>query len=111
MIMMRRPSWAAVFGLRQHLRQSLWAVPLLGTAVGAALAVADLRLEGQIPLPAGWSYSAATATALLSAVAGQGAEDPGFALAPFEGWWNASPAGCADPESQTYVRCPERRPG
>ncbi len=69
MIMMRRPSWAAVFGLRQHLRQSLWAVPLLGTAVGAALAVADLRLEGQIPLPAGWSYSAATATALLSAVA------------------------------------------
>src|SRR4051795_7630747 len=67
---MRRPSWAAVFGTRQHLRQSLWAMPLLGTFVGAGLAVADLKLEGTIPLPAGWSYSAATASTLLSAVAG-----------------------------------------
>src|SRR3954452_11525786 len=67
---MRRPSWAAVFGARQHLRQSLWAIPLLGTLVGAGLAVVDLRLEGTVPLPAGWSYSASTASALLSAVAG-----------------------------------------
>src|SRR3954452_11463682 len=67
---MRRPSWAAVFGARQHLRQSLWAIPLLGTLVGAGLAVVDLRLEGKVPLPAGWSYSASTASALLSAVAG-----------------------------------------
>ena len=65
---MRRPSWGAVFGLRQHLRQSLWAVPLLGTALGAGLAIADLKLESQFSLP-GWSYSASTASALLSAVA------------------------------------------
>jgi uncharacterized membrane protein len=67
---MWRPSWAAVFGARQHLRQSLWAMPLVGTVVGTGLAVADLRLEGRVPLPAGWSYSASTASALLSAVAG-----------------------------------------
>jgi uncharacterized membrane protein len=67
---MRWPSWAARFGVRQHLRQSLWAVPLLGTALGIGLAVLDLKLEGKVPLPAGWSYSASTASALLSAVAG-----------------------------------------
>jgi uncharacterized membrane protein len=66
---MWRPSWAAVFGLRQHLRQSLWAVPLLGTVVGSGLAVVDLLLEGRVALPPGWSYSASTASALLSAVA------------------------------------------
>jgi len=57
------------------------------------------------------ALSSLAGAALLSAVAGQGAEDPGFALAPFEGWWNASPAGCADADRQTCVRCPERRPG
>ncbi|MDX6302928.1 MAG: hypothetical protein QOF53_4142 [Nocardioidaceae bacterium] len=67
--MVRGPSWAARFGLRQHLRQSLWAVPLLGTVIGIGLAYLDLRLEGRIPLPPGWSYSASTASALLSAVA------------------------------------------
>jgi len=66
---MRGPSWAAVFGVRQHLRQSLWAVPLLGTALGAGLAVLDLELEGTVQLPDNWSYSASTASALLSAVA------------------------------------------
>src|SRR3954469_23776336 len=66
---MRGPSWAALFGARQHLRQSLWAVPLLGTLLGVVLAKVDLRLEGTVPLPAGWSYSASTASALLTAVA------------------------------------------
>ena len=62
-------SWAARFQLRQYLRQSLWAVPLLGTIVGAGLAVADLGLEHQGYLPRGWTYSAETAASLLSAVA------------------------------------------
>src|SRR3954466_10246255 len=66
---MQGPSWAVVFGVRQHLRQSLWAVPLLGTALGAGLAIVDLELEGTVPLPDNWSYSASTASALLSAVA------------------------------------------
>ncbi len=61
-------SWAAVFRARQHLRQSLWAVPLVGAVGGLLLASLDLRLEGRVPLPAGWSYSASTASAVLSAV-------------------------------------------
>jgi uncharacterized membrane protein len=63
-------SWAAVFQMRQHLRQSLWAVPVLGALVGAGLAWVDLGLEGQLALPAEWSYSASTAGTLLATVAG-----------------------------------------
>ena len=63
-------SWAARFQLRQYVRQSLWVVPLLGTVAGALLAAVDLRLEGKVPLPDGWTYSASTAGSLLSAVAG-----------------------------------------
>lgn len=63
-------SWAARFQLRQHVRQSLWAVPLVGTLVGGALAAVDLALEARVTLPGGWTYSASTAGNLLSAVAG-----------------------------------------
>ena len=63
-------SWAVRFQLRQHLRQSLWAVPLVGAAVGAALAITDRWLEDRVSLPPGWSYSASTATSVLSTVSG-----------------------------------------
>jgi uncharacterized membrane protein len=62
-------SWAAIFQFRQHLRQSLWAVPLLGTAAGAGLARTDLWLEGQLTLPPGWTYSAGTASTVLATIA------------------------------------------
>ena len=62
-------SWAAKFRFRQHMRQSLWAVPLVGTLVGLALAGLDLWLEPKIDLPAEWTYSASTAISLLTAVA------------------------------------------
>jgi uncharacterized membrane protein len=63
-------SWAVRFQLRQHLRQSLWAVPLVGAAVGAVLAITDRWLEDRVSLPPGWSYSASTATSVLSTVSG-----------------------------------------
>jgi uncharacterized membrane protein len=62
-------SWATFFQLRQHLRQSLWAVPLLGTAAGAGLARVDLWLEGRLTLPPSWSYSAGTASTVLATIA------------------------------------------
>lgn len=62
-------SWAAIFELRQRLRQSLWVIPLLGTVVGVGAAQLDLLLEGRISMPTTWAYSASTASALLSAVA------------------------------------------
>lgn len=63
-------TWAARFQLRQHFRQSLWAVPLLGAIVGAALAVVDLGLEARVTMPASWSYSPSTASSVLTTVSG-----------------------------------------
>ena len=63
-------SWAARFQLRQHFRQSLWAVPLLGAIAGAALAVIDLGVEARVTMPASWSYSPATANSVLTTVSG-----------------------------------------
>lgn len=63
-------SWAARFQLRQHFRQSLWAVPLLGAIAGAALAVIDLGVEARVTMPASWSYSPATASSVLTTVSG-----------------------------------------
>lgn len=63
-------SWAARFRLRQHFRQSLWAVPLLGAIAGAALAVIDLGVEARVTMPASWSYSPSTASSVLTTVSG-----------------------------------------
>jgi uncharacterized membrane protein len=62
-------SWATFFQLRQHLRQSLWAVPLLGTVAGAGLARVDLWLDGRLTLPPGWTYSTGTASTVLATIA------------------------------------------
>ena len=63
-------TWATGFRIRQHFRQSLWAVPLLGAVAGGALAVADLEMESRVTLPGEWSYSASAATGLLTTVSG-----------------------------------------
>ena len=62
-------SWSAAFQFRQHMRQSLWAVPLVGTLVGLALAGLDLWLEPRVDMPTGWTYSANAASSILTAVA------------------------------------------
>lgn len=63
-------SFSAGFQLRQHVRQSLWVVPLIGTLAGAALAGVDLWVEDQITMSGAWTYSPSTAAGVLSAVAG-----------------------------------------
>src|SRR3954471_9150534 len=62
-------SWSADFRFRQHLRQSLWAVPLVGTLIGLALASLDLWLEPRVHLAPEWTYSASAASSILTAVA------------------------------------------
>jgi uncharacterized membrane protein len=63
-------SWAGRFQVRQHLRQSLWAVPLLGAVAGSLLAVIDIWAESRVTLPEHWTYSASTASSVLATVSG-----------------------------------------
>ena len=63
-------SFSAGFQLRQHVRQSLWVVPVAGTVAGLALAGFDLWLEDRFTFSGAWSYSPSTAAGVLSAVAG-----------------------------------------
>lgn len=62
--------WAGFFQLRQHVRESLWAVPLVGGVAGVLMSQVDLWLEGRLQLPPDWSYSSDTASSVLAAIAG-----------------------------------------
>ena len=72
-------SWSARFRLRQHLKGSLWALPLLGGILGAILGDSGRLLEGVDP-PVNWTYSASTATTVLAAIVGAMVALTGFAL-------------------------------
>ena len=63
-------SWGIVFRLRQQLKGSLYALPVLGALLGPVLGQLTLWLDGSVQLPEAWSYSAATATAVLSVLVG-----------------------------------------
>jgi hypothetical protein len=63
-------SWGIAFRLRQQLKGSLYALPVLGALLGPVLGQLTLWLDGSVQLPEAWSYSAATATAVLSVLVG-----------------------------------------
>jgi uncharacterized membrane protein len=63
-------SWARRFQLRQFIKGSLWFVPLLGAVLGAILGSADTWHDTAVRLPAGWQYSADTASGLLTTIIG-----------------------------------------
>jgi uncharacterized membrane protein len=63
-----RSTWAGRFRVRQYVKGSLWLLPLLGALVGAALGAADGVVEGHLTLPAEWTYSASTASGVLTAI-------------------------------------------
>src|SRR5689334_1027905 len=58
-------SWSARYRLAESVRESLWAAPLAGGAVGAALGAGVASLDVALP----WTYSAAAASAVLAALA------------------------------------------
>ncbi len=63
-------SWAARFRRRQYVKGSLWVLPLLGAVFGILLAQFVLWLDGTAHVPAGWHYSATTASGVLSSITG-----------------------------------------
>jgi uncharacterized membrane protein len=73
-------SWAAKFGIRQYLRGSLWILPLLGGVLGALLGEAAVLADKSVELPASWTYSASTASTVLSAIVGAMAALTGFVV-------------------------------
>lgn len=63
-------SWAARFRTRQYLKGSLWVLPLLGAVLGTLLAQLVLWIDGTAHVPAGWHYSATTASTVLASITG-----------------------------------------
>jgi uncharacterized membrane protein len=63
-------SWGFTFRLRQFLKGSLWVVPLCAAIAGPLLGVLDHWVDRTIDVPAAWSYSASTATGVLTVLIG-----------------------------------------
>ena len=61
---------AARFALGQYVKGSLWVLPLLGGVFGGLLAQGTLVLDSAVRLPAGWNYTASTASGVLTAIVG-----------------------------------------
>src|SRR5690349_20024389 len=73
-------SWAKRFRRREHLRESLWFVPLLAALAGPIVAEACVRFEGEVSLPPPWQYSATTASTVLTAIVGAMVALTGFVV-------------------------------
>jgi len=73
-------TWGIGFRIRQYVKGSLWLVPLIGGLIGILLAETSLWLDANLGVPTEWQYSAATATAVLSAIIGAVAALTGFVV-------------------------------
>jgi uncharacterized membrane protein len=73
-------SWATRFRLRQYLTGSLWVVPLIGAVLGVVLGSVDVVVDRSIHLPTEFTYSASTASTVLSSIVGGAAALTGFVV-------------------------------
>ncbi len=73
-------SWSFKFRVRQYLAGSLWVVPLVGAVLGVTVGSLDALLNDPINLPPALTYSASTASTLLSAIVGATAALTGFVV-------------------------------
>lgn len=65
-----RRGWGAWFRAREYVGDSLWVLPLACTALGALLALGSSWLDDHVTVPRGLQYTPATATTVLSTIAG-----------------------------------------
>jgi uncharacterized membrane protein len=73
-------SWAKGFRIRQYLSGSLWIMPLVGGLLGVLLGSLESLINQSVHLPTGLTYSASTASTLLSAIVGATAALTGFVV-------------------------------
>lgn len=73
-------SWAGRFRLRQHLRGSLWVLPLAGGVTGVLLGLGDVLGDKALSLPESLTYSPSTASTVLSVIVGATASLTGFVV-------------------------------
>ena len=73
-------SWERRFRVRQHLKGSLWVVPLVGAGLGVALSYASVALDNDVSVPSGWDYSPGTALSVLTTVVAATAALTGFVV-------------------------------
>jgi uncharacterized membrane protein len=73
-------SWARRFGIRQHVRGSLWVLPLFGGMAGVLLGILDVQVDQSVNLPPSWTYSSSTASTLLTTIVGAMAALTGFVV-------------------------------
>ena len=73
-------SWARRFSVRQYVTGSLWVLPLLGAVLGVVLGSLDVIVDRNIDLPTEFTYSATTASTVLSSIVGGAAALTGFVV-------------------------------
>ena len=73
-------SWSRRFRLREHVLDSLWVVPLLGSILGAILGFVVAEIDRHVDPPGYIEYSSSTASTLLTAIVGAEAALTGFVI-------------------------------
>jgi uncharacterized membrane protein len=73
-------SWSTAFRLRQFARGSLWLLPLAGGLLGVLLGSGVVLADQSVHMPSYWTYSASTASTVLSAIVGAMAALTGFVV-------------------------------
>jgi uncharacterized membrane protein len=72
--------WSTVFRIRRSLRESLWALPLLGALAGVVFGTLTVQVDQSVSLPSDWQYSPSTASTVLAAIVGAVAALTGFVV-------------------------------
>lgn len=72
--------WSTLFRVRRSLRESLWALPLLGALAGVLFGTVTVQIDQSVSLPSDWQYSPSTASTVLSAIVGATAALTGFVV-------------------------------
>jgi uncharacterized membrane protein len=73
-------SWSRRFQIRQYLAGSLWVLPLVGAVLGVVIGSLESLVTDAIHLPTGLTYTASTASTVLSATVGATAALTGFVV-------------------------------